>query len=369
MLPLFASVKTLFKLDSITIDNNVFRLHYRVTVLALVTFTLLVTSYQYIGDPIECMTLQFNVVPPKVMEAYCWTHSTYTHLDKGATVKKVTKLHPNFDESETVKYHTYYQWVCFALFFQAICFYIPRMVWKRWEAGRMKSLVMELDQHVITDTKNIPQLKLLVDYLVSNMHQHNTYALKFFFCEILNFINVIGQIFLVDYFLGGEFTTYGIDFVKNLRQDPANQIDPMVTVFPKVTLCNFNYGGLSGKMQSVEGLCVLSLNVLNEKIYLILWFWFIILAIFSGLSLFYRFAVFTIAKLRSYILCTNAIRTPKNQVAEVAQKCQIGDWFILLLLANNLNPVIYKQLISDLLDEFKKDGMSEDTSTNEECEV
>ena len=86
-----ASLKNLFKLDSITIDNNVFRLHYKATVLVLVTFTLLVTSYQYIGDPIECMTVQFDVVPPKVMEAYCWTHSTNTHPDKGATVNE---MHP-----------------------------------------------------------------------------------------------------------------------------------------------------------------------------------------------------------------------------------------------------------------------------------
>ena len=32
--------------------------------------------------------------------------------------------------------------------------------------------------------------------------------------------------------------------------------------------------------------------------------------------------------------------TPKNQVALVAPKCQIGDWFILLLLANNLSLIV-----------------------------
>ena len=29
-------------------------------------------------------------------------------------------------EDEEKKYHKYYQWVCFTLFFQAIVFYIPR---------------------------------------------------------------------------------------------------------------------------------------------------------------------------------------------------------------------------------------------------
>ena len=30
------------------------------------------------------------------------------------------------NNEEEKKYHKYYQWVCFTLFFQALCFYIPR---------------------------------------------------------------------------------------------------------------------------------------------------------------------------------------------------------------------------------------------------
>ena len=38
---------------------------------------------------------------------------------------------------------------------------------------------------------------------------HNGYAIKYFFCELLCFINVVCQLFLVERFLGGEFMTYG----------------------------------------------------------------------------------------------------------------------------------------------------------------
>ena len=38
-----------------------------------------------------------------------------------------------------VRYHKYYQWVCFTLFFQAILFYIPRYMWKTWE-GKTNNL-------------------------------------------------------------------------------------------------------------------------------------------------------------------------------------------------------------------------------------
>lgn len=55
MYQVLSPVKDLIKLDAIWIDNNVFRLHYKVTAIILVTASLLVTSKQYIGDPIDCI--------------------------------------------------------------------------------------------------------------------------------------------------------------------------------------------------------------------------------------------------------------------------------------------------------------------------
>ncbi len=39
------------------------------------------------------------------------------------------------------KYHKYYQWVCFFLFFEAALFYTPRYIWKNSEGGKIKMLV------------------------------------------------------------------------------------------------------------------------------------------------------------------------------------------------------------------------------------
>ena len=55
MFDVFGSVKGLLKLESICIDNNVFRLHYKATAIILIVASLLVTSRQYIGDPIDCI--------------------------------------------------------------------------------------------------------------------------------------------------------------------------------------------------------------------------------------------------------------------------------------------------------------------------
>ena len=57
----------------------------------------------------------------------------------------------------------------------------------------------------------------------------------------------MGQIFLTNRFLGGEFMRYGIEVVQFLDQDPETRIDPMARVFPRLTKCVFHKYGSSGK--------------------------------------------------------------------------------------------------------------------------
>ena len=75
MIGFFSSLKDFLKFDHVWIDNNVFRLHYKATVIIFVTASLFVTSRQYIGDPIDCMV---DGVPGGIMDTYCWIHSTYS---------------------------------------------------------------------------------------------------------------------------------------------------------------------------------------------------------------------------------------------------------------------------------------------------
>ncbi len=117
---------------------------------------------------------------------------------------------------------------------------------------------------------------------------HKIWAMKFFFCECLNWVNVLLQIFLTDKFLGGEFSKYGTEVLNFPYENPEDRVDPMSRVFPRMTKCIFyKYGG-SGTIQRIDALCVLSMNILNEKIYIFLFFWFILLAIVTGINLVVR---------------------------------------------------------------------------------
>ena len=55
-----------------------FSLHTKVTVVILVTFSLVVTAQQFIGDPIDCIVTKD--VPAKMMDTYCWSRFLLTFL-------------------------------------------------------------------------------------------------------------------------------------------------------------------------------------------------------------------------------------------------------------------------------------------------
>ena len=80
--------------------------------------------------------------------------------------------------------------------------------------------------------------------------------------------------------------------------EPEDRPDPMAKVFPKVTKCTFHNYGPSGTVEKKDGLCVLPLNIINEKIYIFIWFWLIIITIVSGLALLYRLIVLGMPKFR-----------------------------------------------------------------------
>jgi hypothetical protein len=130
--------------------------------------------------------------------------------------------HPGVDmelNPKEFKYHKYYQWVCFVLFFQSTLFYIPRWLWKMWEGGKIQALMMDLDVGVCSEMEKKQKKKLLVDYLYNSRGHHDWYAARYFFCEILALGNVVGQMFMLDKFFDGEFLTYGLQVIEFSQMD------------------------------------------------------------------------------------------------------------------------------------------------------
>lgn len=209
-------------------------------------------------------------------------------------------------------------------------------------------LVQDMNVPIVSKENKDDRIKILVDYFSSNRNNHTFYAFKFFFCEVLNFINVLGQIYFMDFFLGGEFTTYGTDVLAMTELSPEEREDPMARVFPKMTKCTFHKFGPSGTVEKFDGLCVLPLNIINEKIYVFLWFWFIILTVVTGMQVIYRFIVLASSRLREILLKSRSRLSMMYKVESVCRRQGLGDWFLLYQLGKNIDPLIFKEFIGEL---------------------
>ena len=126
----------------------------------------------------------------------------------------------------------------------------------------------------------------------------------------------------------------------------------MSRVFPKMTKCSFHKFGPSGTVEKFDGLCVLPLNIINEKIYLFLWFWFIFVAVLSALHIVYRLVLFFWHPMRDFLLRSRCRSAKAYKVRTVCQHLDFGDWFLLYQLTKNMDTHVTRHLVGQLFNKF-----------------
>ncbi|KAK2716942.1 hypothetical protein QYM36_007179 [Artemia franciscana] len=337
----------LFKKDRVTIDNVIFKLHYRFTVFILVGCTLIIWLYQCLHPPIICTGDDTK----KYHTTYCWIHSTFTVQDNLGKEVGVGVAYPgvrSFTGREEKKDITYYQYVYFCLCLQALLFYIPHYIWKNRCSKNLELLVQNLSLPIDDERTRREQINLLCDCFVDNLKTNNMNAWVYFCCEILNCFNVVFQSYLLNIFLGYEFVNYGSQILNHLHQNPMESVDPMERIFPKLAKCTVYEWGFSGTIQRKDLICLLALNIFTEKIYAFLWFWLIILFLLSLLAVIYRIILFCFRPIRGWSLSVGARLRDNLHINTVNKKCSVGDWFLLRLLEKNMDPVVFGEFIKRL---------------------
>ena len=190
--------------------------------------------------------------------------------------------------------------------------------------GKIAALVKDIDYFGLESSDEKREKRLVVvNYVSRTFYFHNLYATKFVVCEILNLLNIIGQMYFINYFLNGQFLTYGADvwnYDYSAKDAMINPEEPMVKAFPKVlryfiyeaifssecknysnflqlTVCKGHKShGVAGGYDDIETICVLAMNTINSKIYVIIWFWFVTLFILTAVHLITR--LLTIASIK-----------------------------------------------------------------------
>lgn len=192
----------------------------------------------------------------------------------------------------------------------------------------------------------------------STLHHNTGYFLQYLICEVLNFIVDIVNIYITDVFLGGRFMRYGTQVMYYYSHSPSLRRDlpnPMCTVFPTVTSCTFHSVGTAAGEQKFNSLCVLSLNIINEKVYLLLWFWLFFMAALTALHLIYRLFTIMMPVSRSVLLLLRARmfhNSDLKTVKKILSYCYLGDWWVLYQLGRNSNTHFFRYLLRHIEQDF-----------------
>lgn len=109
-------------------------------------------------------------------------------------------------------------------------------------------------------------------------------ARNYILLKFLNLINVVIQMCLLHFVFGNRFYRYGWDFVISLFKSE----NPFFTTthFPIMTFCDFHVYQNLRKIYYNTAQCVLPINVLIEKFFLIIWFWYCLLIVLTVINIF-----------------------------------------------------------------------------------
>ncbi|KAK3866951.1 hypothetical protein Pcinc_027539 [Petrolisthes cinctipes] len=235
----YLAAAKILKKHNAQVDNSVFYLHYRISFVIFVICGALVTAKEFVGNPIQCIS---KAVPMHALNTYCYIKSTFSVLRHWTTPHEDGSAYPGVgahDDEDQVVFHAYYQWVPFVLVLQAIMFYVPRYLWKTLEGGLFTTIIAGLDKLTMDENSRHKKHKVLSHYMLEHLNMHMNWAIRFFLCEALCLVVVVGNIYFTDHFLGGTFLEYGTEVINFPDMDPETRVDPMTRIFPRVTKCTF----------------------------------------------------------------------------------------------------------------------------------
>ena len=367
-------------------DDLVDRLNHRFTCIFLIIFTVLVSTTQYVGDPIHCWCpAYFTSNHEEFANKVCWISNTYYLPEQPAAMSQ---------PEEALKEHIgYYQWVPVVLMVQSFLFFMPCLIWRIFadRSGiNINNLVeaAETIQNALYPERRDKTIKYMIRHLDHYLDYQREYrggccvACKHFLAKhlclvcgnrygnylvalymgtkVIYFGNVIAQLFLLNGFLGTDYHLYGFDIIADLifgRNWSASR------VFPRVTLCDFTVRQMGGNMHRHTVQCVLPINFFNEKIYIFLWFWLVFVAAATAAS-FLRwvwviaFRYTRLRYIRKHLKIMDKLNRDSDRDKKLAYKftelyLRQDGVFVLKLVAKNSTDLVVADIIAALWDNYK----------------
>lgn len=365
-------------------DDLIDRLNHFYTTGILIIFTVVVSARQYVGDPIRCWCpAEFPGTHVDYTNNICWISNTY-YIPMNEIVPPLEHIHKR-QEKEL----NYYQWVPVMLLIQALLFYTPCIIWRllNGQSGinvdrivslasdaqyenpdnrvrTIKYLVRHMDRcldnqretrgHCCVKLKHILSAKLS---LLCGRRYGNFLVATYFLIKVLYIANAIGQLFMLNAFLGTDYNVYGFQVLEELAEGKEWSGSHR---FPRVTLCDFQIRQITN-IQHYTVQCVLPINLFNEKIYIFLWFWLVFVSIFSCYSFtnwmwHMLFPTTRIQYVRKFLKLMDRIGTgpdKKNAGRFVLEYLRHDGVFTLRLIGKNSSDIVVAEIVAGLWDMYR----------------
>merc|ERR1712047_124681 len=375
----------------ITKDNFAFRI---VTVGSFGIFMLCailngLTTY-FGGKAIVCH-VQEKEEFQEIIEQYCYMHGSYDLTRQGN--ENCFKAGDPPVGTNDVR-NMYYQWVVFALVMSVILFRLPAWIWSMLEGGVMASFynsnksldVLREDEDTL---RHLAEKEAGVFRKLQGKWTTKTYYLKFLVCQCLALLVLILNFYGTNQFLDKKFALYGYNVVE-YHMEPGQLVDPMCNTFPTRVSCNFIYTDTGGTSANENGYCLLTQNIINEKIYLALWFWFVAMFAIMISQLIWEVCFLTLPLVdlimelilpSSSGICSKYLqqfligqltgtRFLTRNMIDYLQNRSFGDVFILYQLGKNTHPNFFYEMLEELaVNEHKQEAEKEPMLPNDGLEM
>ncbi|VDM42777.1 unnamed protein product [Toxocara canis] len=288
------------------LDDFVDRLHFVRTVTLLVLCAMFVGMKQHFGQPIQCMlpahldrklhdSLALGGSWTSYAQYFCFVENTY-RLTYNRTVPG-TQDRISIKQSSGIEVN-YYQWVPYFFAIQALCFYIPSWIWHLLQQYGMLDIKAIVDEAVsirgeIKMEQRTKKLDKVVQFIRGSFEyrdklQQSVSCLgvltpnRFGFFSTVAYLatkliwltNDIVQLIVISRFLNINDFTWALQPSKLITTVTDSSSPATLHYFPRVTFCDMERYTL-GHVEVDTFQCVLMLNVINEKLFIMLWFWIV----------------------------------------------------------------------------------------------
>jgi hypothetical protein len=258
----------------ISSDGIVFKMHYQVTSSILVASALFLASNLGLGSPISCLADDALGMDKRDLQTFCIIYG----------VKIVFPAQKELLPEDS-RYQLWYKWTPIILLLQSLLFYIPHWIWKNCENGWIHGMIKDMRRSDVVDTEVINERKkLTAECLRKGKNTNTVYGASLILCELLNWLNVTVQLYLLNVLFSYYFFKNPISAIMVTGDPTTSRFDPLELTFPKTIACNVKAFGPSGSITIRSIICDVSVNYFNEMCVVLMWYWFVFLFACTTLS-------------------------------------------------------------------------------------